>query len=1592
MTAPANGTTTATNEPTLSATASDNTGGSGLANLQFQYSTNGGSTWNNAGTALTTAPFSFAFATPLAAGAYSARAIATDKAGNTATSPAVSFTVGNAILNVGITAPSGPTNNNKPTLSAIASDTGGTGIASVQFEYSTNGGSAWNNAGAAQTAAPFAYTFTTPLADGSYQVRAVATDKSGNTADSPTASFTIDTVAPTVAMTAPTASSASNHTKPTLAGNASDNTGGSGLANLQFEYSANGGSTWNNAGAAQTTAPFGYTFTTALADGSYQARAVATDNAGNTATSPAVAFTIDTVAPTVAMTAPVNGTTTATNEPTLSATASDNTGGSGLANLQFQYSTNGGSTWNNAGTALTTAPFNFTFTTPLAAGAYSARAIATDKAGNSANSPAVSFSVSNVSITVGITAPSGPTNNNKPTLSAIASETGGTGIASVQFEYSTNGGSAWNNAGAAQNTAPFSYTFTTPLADGSYQARAVATDKSGNTADSSTVSFMIDTVDPTIAMTAPTASSATNHAKPMLAGNASDNTGGSGLANLQFQYSANGGSTWNNAGAAQTTAPFGYTFTTALADGGYQARAVATDNAGNSATSPAVAFTIDTVAPTVAMTAPVNGTTTATNEPTLSATASDNTGGSGLANLQFQYSTNGGTTWNNAGTALTTAPFSFTFATPLAAGAYSARAIATDKAGNSANSPAVSFSVSNASLNVGITAPSGPTNNNKPTLSATASETGGTGIASVQFEYSTNGGTTWNNAGAAQTTAPFSYTFTTPLADGSYRVRAVASDKSGNTAATSTVSFMIDTVDPTIAMTAPTASSATNHAKPMLAGNASDNTGGSGLANLQFQYSANGGSTWNNAGTAQTTAPFGYTFTTALADGSYQARAVATDNAGNTATSPAVAFTIDTVAPTVAMTAPTNGTTTATNEPTLSATASDNTGGSGLANLQFQYSTNGGTTWNNAGTALTTAPFSFTFATPLAAGAYSARAIATDKAGNSANSPAATFSVSNASLNVGITAPSGPTNNNKPTLSATASETGGTGIASVQFEYSTNGGTTWNNAGAAQTTAPFSYTFTTPLADGSYQVRAVASDKSGNTAATSTVSFMIDTVEPTIAMTAPSDGATTSNTTPTLSATASDNTGGSGLATVQFQYTSDRGATWIDAGPAQTSGPFSFTFTTPLADGTYAAVAIATDNAGNQAVSPVVSFTIDTAVSNVLFSDSFDRPYATEDNLGQADDALGGTGTIYYVPIFAGAVIASGALQSNSANAGGVEFSTSSNTGATRGTSVGQDLDIAVDLLVPTDSVGNNTDAGIFFRSRAAFTNDGLLGGTPRDPGGGYWVRLASTGVIQVVDMRNNTVTAFTAQPQSFDATESHTLEVAFHGNDLQVALDDVLQTFNAGGTTVAIPSTGLAGDSTLPGDVSAGNDGCAGLAFGASSGGNSAFGAAAANLIVTSYSSIADLPTDLRTPVSTVNPLPATITSTNFTVSWTGWPGPGADKITSYDVYVSKDGGSFTSFLSHTGQTSAAFTGQPGHSYEFYSVATDNLGNVEPRPTDAEATTTIAGPPTSSVNPLPATTTSTNLTVSWGGSPVRERRASLRTRSSFRWMEDRSD
>jgi RHS repeat-associated protein len=85
----------------------------------------------------------------------------------------------------------------------------------------------------------------------------------------------------------------------------------------------------------------------------------------------------------------------------------------------------------------------------------------------------------------------------------------------------------------------------------------------------------------------------------------------------------------------------------------------------------------------------------------------------------------------------------------------------------------------------------------------------------------------------------------------------------------------------------------------------------------------------------------------------------------------------------------------------------------------------------------------------------------------------------------------------------------------------------------------------------------------------------------------------------------------------------------------------------------------------------------------------------------------------------------------------------------------------------------------------------------------------------------------------------------------------------------------------------------------------------------------------DAVAPTSSVNPLPA-VSLTSFPVSWAGQDDPGGSGVGSYDIYVSDNGGPWQLWQSHTSQTSAVYAGQLGHAYAFYSVATDNAGNME--------------------------------------------------------------
>ena len=141
----------------------------------------------------------------------------------------------------------------------------------------------------------------------------------------------------------------------------------------------------------------------------------------------------------------------------------------------------------------------------------------------------------------------------------------------------------------------------------------------------------------------------------------------------------------------------------------------------------------------------------------------------------------------NVGAAVASAPFPLSLdTTTLANGNHSLTAVASDSAGQTTTSAAVSIKVSNTSgtpPSVSITSPS-----SGATVSGTIAVTTNVSANTISVQLKADGA----NVGAAVTSAPFSLSLnTTTLANGSHTLTAVASDAAGQTAASAAVSILV---------------------------------------------------------------------------------------------------------------------------------------------------------------------------------------------------------------------------------------------------------------------------------------------------------------------------------------------------------------------------------------------------------------------------------------------------------------------------------------------------------------------------------------------------------------------------------------------------------------------------------------------------------------------------------------------------------------------------------------------------------------------------------------------------------------------------------
>jgi len=178
----------------LSATASsDRT----LSSVTFQRSPAGAGTWTTI-CAPTAAPYTCSWNTAgVSDGLYDLRAVALDASGYSRAGTVSSRRVDNTAPATSVNVATPVTGS--PTVSATATDTGGSGVISVAFEYRPASGGTW--ASICTTGGPFSCPWnTTGLADGAYSVRATATDAAGNTSSATTTNRTVDNTAPAVSI------------------------------------------------------------------------------------------------------------------------------------------------------------------------------------------------------------------------------------------------------------------------------------------------------------------------------------------------------------------------------------------------------------------------------------------------------------------------------------------------------------------------------------------------------------------------------------------------------------------------------------------------------------------------------------------------------------------------------------------------------------------------------------------------------------------------------------------------------------------------------------------------------------------------------------------------------------------------------------------------------------------------------------------------------------------------------------------------------------------------------------------------------------------------------------------------------------------------------------------------------------------------------------------------------------------------------------------------------------------------------------------------------------------------------------------------
>ena len=859
--------------------------------------------------------------------------------------------------------------------------------------------------------------------------------------------------------------------------------------------------------------------------------ATVSDVAGNPATPVTATTILDNVAPTVTVTfgdggdgrlsgaedntVILSGTTTAEAGQTVSLSISDGTNPAVTTTAIVQA--NG--TYTTTGTDLST----------LNNGTLTVTATVADIAGNPATPATATTILDNVAPTVTVTFGDGGdgrlsgAEDNTVILSGTTTAEAGQTV-SLSISDGTNPAVTTTAIVQANGTYTTTGTDLSALKNGTLTVTATVSDVAGNPATPATATTILDNAAPTIAISPIATDDIINDLE--------DNS----------PVAIAGTTTGVEDGQTLTVKLHGITYTTTVTNNAWTVNVPAaaaqalnaseivtvdvSDLAGNPAVQATRTITHDPTAPVVT----VNPLTTNDGTPQLTGTIDDSTATIQVTvNGQTYAATNNGNgTWTLADNTITTA---------LTSGTYDIAVSATDTAGN------VGTDTTTNELTVDTTVPV-VTVNALTTKDGTPQLTGTVDDAAATIQVTVNGQTyaATNNGNGTWTLAD--NTILTPLPDGTYNVTVAATDSLGNVGTDTTNNELtIDTTAPVV--TVKTVS--TNDSTPRLVGTVDDPTAVVKVTVNGQTYTAtnNGNGTW--------TLPDN-TIATPLPDGTYDVAVVATDplgNAGNDSTTNELVINSKAPSVTVDVLAINDAT------PKLTGTVSDPT-------AVVKITVNGQTyTATNNGDGTWTLPDN-TISTPIPDGTYDIAATATDPLGNTGTDSTIQELTIDATPPV-ITVNPLTTADNTPQLTGTVDDP--TAVVQVTVDGQTyaainNGDGTWV---LPDDVIP------APLPDGTYDVKALATDAFGNIGTDSTTQELNVSAQPPVISI---DLLTTSDTTPALTGKINNST-----ATIQITVNGQT-YTAINNGDGTWALPDN-TISTPLPTGTYNITATATNTLGS---------------------------------------------------------------------------------------------------------------------------------------------------------------------------------------------------------------------------------------------------------------------------------------------------------------------------------------------------------------------------------------------------------------------------